>query len=106
MNILDSNFEGKLSQRPFIIYAQFESILVPEDNAKQNPEEYHTNKYQKHIVCNYSYKFVCVIDKLSTLFKTYLGEDAVCNFINNMIEESQYCSEVIIKHILTKNLHG
>ena len=28
----------------------------------------------------------------------YLGEKAVYNFINSMIEESQYCSEVIKKH--------
>ena len=34
---------------PFIIYADFESILVPEDNRKQNPKESYTNKYQKHM---------------------------------------------------------
>ena len=30
----------------FIIYAAFESILVPNNNGKQNPEESYTNKYQ------------------------------------------------------------
>ena len=34
---------------------------------------------------------------------TYLGEDAVYNFTNSMIEESKYCSDVV-KNILTKNL--
>ena len=29
---------------PFIIYADFESILVSEDNRKQNPKESYTNK--------------------------------------------------------------
>ena len=38
-----------------IIYADFESILVPETTGKQNPEESYTNKYQKHIVCSYGY---------------------------------------------------
>ena len=33
----------------FIIYADFESILEPEDNGKQNPNESYTSKYQKHI---------------------------------------------------------
>ena len=32
---------------PFIIYAAFESILGPENNLKQNPEESYTNKYHK-----------------------------------------------------------
>ena len=27
----------------FIIYADFESSLVPEDNENQNPEEFYTN---------------------------------------------------------------
>ena len=30
----------------FMIYAELESILVPEDNEKQNPKESYTNKYQ------------------------------------------------------------
>ena len=42
-----NNYERKI-RSPFIVDADFGSILVPEDNAKQNPEEYYTNKYQKH----------------------------------------------------------
>ena len=30
-----------------MIYADIESVLVPEDNDKQNPEESYTNKYLK-----------------------------------------------------------
>ena len=45
----------------FIIYAHFESILVPEDNGKQNPKESYTKKYQKHIASSYGYKLVCVV---------------------------------------------
>ena len=33
---------------PFIIYAGFESILMSEDNGKQNPDESYVKKYQKH----------------------------------------------------------
>ena len=36
-----------------MIYADFESILVPEDNGKQKPNESYTNKYQKHIASSY-----------------------------------------------------
>ena len=34
---------------PFMIYADFKSILVLEYNWKQNPKESYTNKYQKDI---------------------------------------------------------
>ena len=36
------NYERKKSL--FIVYADFESILVPENNRKQNLEQYNTNK--------------------------------------------------------------
>ena len=64
------NYERKLKS-PFIICAEFESILMPEDNWKQNP---YTSQYQKHIACSYSYKLVCVDDKVSNPFKTYLAK--------------------------------
>ena len=37
-------------------------------------------------------------DKFSKTFKSYLGEDAVYNFIINMVERSKCCSEVMKKH--------
>ena len=48
-------FERKL-KLPLMVYADFESILVPEDNRKQNPNESYTNKYKKHVACSYGYK--------------------------------------------------
>ena len=32
-----------------MIYAVLGSILAPEDNGKQNPEESYMSKYQKHV---------------------------------------------------------
>ena len=81
-----------------MIYAGFESILVPEDKGKQNPNESCTNKYQKHVACSYDCKWVCADDKFSKPFKSYLVKDVVYHFINNVLEESKYCSEVMRKH--------
>ena len=38
------NFKQKIKS-PFVIYKNFGSILVPEDNGKQNPDKSYTNKY-------------------------------------------------------------
>ena len=35
-----------------MIYADFESILAPEDNGKQNPNESCINKYKNHVACS------------------------------------------------------
>ena len=90
------NQERKIKS-PFIIYAAFESISLSENNDKQNPKEFYTNKWQNHIACSYGYKLVCVDDKFSKPFKIYFGKDAVYNFINIMIEESKYSNEVMKK---------
>ena len=62
-----------------VCFADFESILIPEDNGKQNLEESYTNKCQKHVAQMYGQILACVDDKFSKPFKSYLGEDAVCN---------------------------
>ena len=100
--------EKKLNKNA-MIYTDFESILVPEDNGQQNPNEFYTNKYQKHVACSYGYKSVCVGDEFSKPFKSYLGEDAVYNFISSMTKESKYFSGVMKKHfnkefVMTKKI--
>ena len=44
------NFERKIKS-PFMIYADFESILVPEDNGTQNPNGSYTKKYHNKQIC-------------------------------------------------------
>ena len=78
---------------PFMIYADFESILVPESNEKQNTDGSYTNRYQKHVAWGYGCKLVSDDDKSSKSFKSYLREDTVHNFIDNMIRENNYCTD-------------
>ena len=63
------NFERKIKS-PFMIYEDFESLLVPEGNGRQNPNESYNNKYQKHVACSYGYILACVDDKYSKTFKS------------------------------------
>ena len=53
-----------------MIHTDFESILVPEDNGIQNPNESYINKYKNRIACSYGHKLVCVDDKFSKSFKS------------------------------------
>ena len=58
-----------------MIYADYESTLVVENNGMQNPKESYTYKYQK-TYCLYI-GVVCVDDKFKEPFRTYLGKDEV-----------------------------
>ena len=42
-------FERRIKS-PFMIYAYFKSILVPQVNRNQAPEDSYTNKRQKHVI--------------------------------------------------------
>ena len=78
------NFRRKIKS-PFMIYADFESILVPNDNKKQNLNESFCSKYQTYVACSYDYELVCADDKISEPFKPYLGEGAAYNVINSHV---------------------
>ena len=71
VNVLNLKTMKKEITSPFMIYADFESILVPDDNEKQNSTESYTNKYKKHVTCSYGDKFICADDKFTKPFKSY-----------------------------------
>ena len=75
-----------------------QSILVPENNGKQNLDESHIDKQQNHVGFRVDYKLECVDDNFSKSFKSYLGQDDVNELIINVIKKSKYCSKVIKKH--------
>ena len=50
---------------------------------------------KKHIACGCIYKLISVDDKFS---KSYLGEDAVYNYIDSMIRKSKFCTDIMKKH--------
>ena len=106
LDFKDITFPGKI--RDIHKIEKKSSIAIIQDNTKQNPNESYANKCKKHTACSYGYKLVCVHDKFSKPFKSYLGKDAVYNFISTMIEESKYCGDVMKKHfnkelVVTKN---
>ena len=76
---------------------------MPEDIGKQNPNESYTKKYLKHVASSDGYKIVCVDDKFSKPFKSYLGKDAVYNFISIMVEGNKYYSDMM-KNYFNKEL--
>ena len=97
-NILKFENFHKQQQVPFVIYADFESILEKVQGCKPNDEKSYTEAYQKHTDCGYGYKVVCCYDDQYTkLTQIYRGEKAVYKFMEKMLEEVDYCKKVIRK---------
>ena len=93
-----NNFHKQLPV-PFVIYADFEAITQKIDSCQPNDERSHTERYQKHIDCGYSFKVVCCYDdKFSRPIQLYRGKNAVYKFLEAMLEDVDYCEK-------TKNEH-
>ena len=87
---------------PFKIDADFECIL---NRVKSNEKisGYYTKKYQDYILCSFANKLVFVEKKISKPVVLYTGENVAYNFIKIILQEFDYCKEVMKKHC-NKNL--
>ena len=84
---------------PFVIYADFEAITEKLDSCQPNNEKSYTEAYQNHKDCGYGYKVVCCYeDKYSKPVQIYRGENAVHKFMENMLEEVNWCKSKMKKH--------
>ena len=84
---------------PFVIYADFEAITEKVQGCQPNNEKSYTEAYQKHKDCGYGYKVVCCYDdKYSKPVQIYRGENAVYKFMENMLEEVNWCKSKMKKH--------
>ena len=93
-----TNFGRKLKV-PFVIYADFEAITEKIDTCENNPKISSSLKYQNHKPCGYAYKLVCRYDdKFSKPIRVYRGEDAANYFIQEMLEEEEYCKRMKEEH--------
>ena len=84
---------------PFVIYADFEAITEKVDSCQPNNDKSYTEAYQNHKDCGYGYKVVCCYeDKYSKPVQIYRGENAVHKFMENMLEEANWCKSKMKKH--------
>ena len=83
---------------PFIMYADFESILEPMDHGSSDTTKPYTNEVNQHTpsgCCVYS-KFAC--GEVVTLLRTYRGKDCIESFCNYIKEEAHR-----LYHMLPEN---
>ena len=84
---------------PFVIYADFEAITEKVSGCQPSNEKSYTEAYEKHTDCGYGYKVVCCYDdKYSKPVQIYRGENAVYKFMENMLEEVNWCKSKMKKH--------
>ena len=73
---------------PFVIYADFESILEKIKTCEKSCEKSFSMEVEKHDACSFCY-IVVRSDGIITSSKTYRGEKAVENFVKSILEEQK-----------------
>ena len=95
----DGQYQFKV---PFVIYADFESILVPVSGAPNNPEMSSTrgiNVHQPSGWCRYS-KFA--YGKVTNPLKQYSGRDCISKFCETIMAEAKRLYESAPKKLMDK----
>ena len=91
----------KGQRAPFIIYADFESLLKLISRCEPNPEISSTTKYQKHEPISFSYYIKCFEDNVCDLEpRTYTGEDVIEKFIEWLEKDVKYISNISTKKMI------
>ena len=84
-------------EAPFVIYADFESALIPDKERTRNPNPTtsETKRYQTHQAISFGYKRVCALDtSLTGEYKSYVGGDAAAKFIKAIKKEQAECNKI------------
>ncbi|CAB3978796.1 Hypothetical predicted protein [Paramuricea clavata] len=82
---------------PFVIYADFESLLVSDRDRKldDSADESYTNRYQTHHACSFGLKRVCHYDDYhSGEYTSYAGKDAAYRFLKAVFKEAEMCKYI------------
>ena len=103
-NILKFDNYHKQQPVPFVIYADFEALLQKVERGQPDSDKSYTEEFQRHIDCGSAYKVVCCYDdRFSKEICIYRGENAVHKFLEQMLEEVEYCKD-IVKREFNKSL--
>ena len=79
---------------PFKFYADFECNL----KSVEIYEGFYSKKHQDHILCSFTYKFVCIDDKFIKAIVVFRVKNAAYEFIKTILKEYEYFKNIMKKH--------
>ena len=91
------NFGNQL-KNPFVVYADFESIIKNQKDLKEASEKTFSHEFQNHEACGFAYKVVCMDPRFTKDTYVYRGPDAGREFLRKILEEEKVCQDIIKKH--------
>ena len=123
-NTLKHNHGEKSLKVPWLIYADFECLLIKKQSCQNNPEESYTKRKAIHDACGYSIDLVSPFDSKQDKHSYYRGRDCSKKFCEDLekhiikiinfkekdmipliYEEIFYCEKQKLCHICKKEFY-
>lgn len=102
-NILQfDHFERKM-QIPFVIYADFESLLIPIQTCSPSTETSFTHKTHIHEAYSFAYYIKCSYNDNLSKFQIYSGKDSTDKFTEYITADVTNIYNNHLKHIQPMN---
>ncbi|KAJ8910948.1 hypothetical protein NQ315_014954 [Exocentrus adspersus] len=102
-NILKFENYEKQMEVPFVVYADFESVLKPMGTCEPDPKISYTYKTYRHEPYSFAYIIKCSFDDSASKFQLYRGADAAHVFVNRLESDVMEIYERYLKHIKFMN---
>ena len=83
-NTLKYNHEEKSLKVPWVIYVDFQCLLIKQQLCQNNPEEFYTEKKSVHESCGYSIDLVSSFDSKQDKHSFYRGKDCTRKFSRDL----------------------
>ena len=90
---------------PYVIYGDFESLLIPIEGCENDAEMTSTIKTTKHIPCGFAYKVVCLTSETSKQPVVNRGLDAAEKCVEHMVMEQEDIEQKF-KHYESMKMSG
>lgn len=106
-NILKFNEYEKKFKVPFVVYADFESILKPIQTCSPDPSCSYTYSIDTHLPFSFAYKIVCSYNESLSKYVQYTGVDCAKVFLEKLTNDvteiyTKYLNVNIPMHPLTE----
>jgi hypothetical protein len=98
-NILKFENIEKQMRVPFVVYADFESVLKPVENNEPNPENSYTLKSLKHEPYSFAYLIKCSFNDSISKFELYRGNDAARVFVDRIETDLRHLYNTYLRDI-------
>ena len=89
---------------PFVIYADFESVLRKQDSCEPSSSKSFTTQYQQHVPCGSCIYVKCSDGRCFEAPQVNIGDDAAENFLDQVLAVATICRQHLVNKIPMKRL--